>query len=155
VGKSSRCGRIFNAAVCGIFETSPYLAAVVIITGCYYVELGKIAHFSGEIRRQWEVTRMADEPTIEQLLEPSTVLSRALDFMETDLDAGAYNVISAWVARAIREIGEDLASAQAIDEEALKGLPAARMKIEGGKLWLRIFEQIQKAIPRYAPAGEG
>jgi hypothetical protein len=29
------------------------------------------------------------------------------------------------------------------------------MKIEGGKLWLRIFEQIQKAIPRYAPAGEG
>ncbi len=98
---------------------------------------------------------MADEPTIEQLLEPSTVLSRALDFMETDLDAGAYNVISAWVARAIREIGEDLASARAIDEEALKGLPAARMKIEGGKLWLRIFEQIQKAIPRYAPAGEG
>ena len=98
---------------------------------------------------------MADEPTIEQLLEPSTVLSRALDFMETDLDAGAYNVISAWVARAIREIGEDLASAQAIDEEALKGLPAARMKIEGGKLWVRIFEQIQKAIPRYAPAGEG
>ncbi len=98
---------------------------------------------------------MADEPTIEQLLEPSTVLSRALDFMETDLDAGAYNVISAWVARAIREIGEDLASAQAIDEEALKGLPAARMKIEGGKLWVRIFEQIQKAIPRYAPAGQG
>ena len=98
---------------------------------------------------------MADEPTIEQLLEPSTVLSRALDFMETDLDAGAYNVISAWVARAIREIGEDLARAQAIDEEALKGLPAARMKIEGGKLWLHIFEQIQKAIPRYAPAGEG
>jgi hypothetical protein len=48
-----------------------------------------------------------------------------------------------------------LARAQAIDEEALKGLPAARMKIEGGKLWLRIFEQIQKAIPRYAPAGEG
>ena len=45
---------------------------------------------------------MADEPTIEQLLEPSTVLSRALDFMETDLDAGAYNVISALVARAIR-----------------------------------------------------
>ncbi len=75
--------------------------------------------------------------------------------METDLDAGAYNVISAWVARAIREIGEDLVRAQAIDEEALKGLPAARMKIEGGKLWLRIFEQIQKAIPRYAPAGEG
>ncbi len=98
---------------------------------------------------------MADEPTIEQLLEPSTVLSRALDFMETDLDAGAYNVISAWVARAIREIGEDLARAQAIDEEALKGLPAARMKIEGGKLWLCIFEQIQAAIPRYAPAGEG
>ena len=98
---------------------------------------------------------MADEPTIEQLLEPSTVLSRALDFMETDLDAGAYNVISAWVARAIREIGEDLARAQAIDEEALKGLPAARTKIEGGKLWLRIFEQIQKAIPRYAPAGQG
>ena len=98
---------------------------------------------------------MADEPTIEQLLEPSTVLSPALEFMETDLDAGAYNVISAWVARAIREIGEDLARAQAIDEEALKGLPAARMKIEGGKLWLRIFEQIQKAIPRYAPAGQG
>ena len=35
---------------------------------------------------------MTDEPTIEQLLEPSTVLSHALDFMETDLDAGAYNV---------------------------------------------------------------
>ncbi len=98
---------------------------------------------------------MTDEPAIEQLLEPSTVLSHALDFMETDLNADAYNVISAWVARAIREIGEDLARAQAIDEEAFKGLPAARMKIEGGKLWLRIFEQIQKAIPRYAPAGEG
>jgi len=98
---------------------------------------------------------MTDELTIEQLLEPSTVLSRALDFMETDLDADAYNVISTWVARAIREIREDLARVQAIDPEALEGLPAARMKIEGGKLWLRIFEQIQKAIPRYAPAGEG
>ncbi len=45
---------------------------------------------------------MTDEPTIEQLLEPSTVLSHALEFMETALDAGAYKVISAWVARAIR-----------------------------------------------------
>jgi hypothetical protein len=98
---------------------------------------------------------MTDEPTIEQLLEPSTILLRALDFMETDLDAGAYNVISAWVERAIREIREDLARVQATDPEALKGLPATRMKIEGGKLWLRIFEQIQAAIPRYAPAGEG
>jgi hypothetical protein len=50
---------------------------------------------------------MTDEPTIEQLLDPSTVLSRALDFMETDLDADAYNVISAWVARTIHEIRED------------------------------------------------
>ena len=98
---------------------------------------------------------MTDEPAIEQLLEPSTVLSHALDFMETDLNADAYNVISTWVARAIREIREDLARVQAIDPQALEGLPAARMKIEGGKLWLRIFEQIQKAIPRYAPAGEG
>jgi hypothetical protein len=98
---------------------------------------------------------MTDEPTIEQLLEPSTVLSRALDFMETDLDADAYNVISAWVARAIREISEDLARVQATGAEALEGLPATRMKIEGGKLWLPIFEQIQNAIPRYAPAGEG
>ncbi len=93
---------------------------------------------------------MTDEPTIEQLLEPSTVLSRALDFMETDLDAEAYNAVSAWVARAIREISEDLARVQAIDPEALEGLPAARMKIEGGKLWLRIFEEIQGAITRYA-----
>ena len=98
---------------------------------------------------------MTDEPTIEQLLEPSTVLSHALDFMETDLDADAYNVISTWVARAIHEIREDLARVQAIDPEALEGLPAARLKIEGGKLWLRIFTQIQQAIPRYAPAGEG
>jgi hypothetical protein len=52
---------------------------------------------------------MTDEQTIKQLLEPSAVLSRALDFMETDLDADAYNVISAWVARAIREVSEDLA----------------------------------------------
>ncbi len=58
---------------------------------------------------RWEVTHMTDEQTIEQLLEPSAVLSRALDFMETDLDADAYNVISAWVARAIREVSEDLA----------------------------------------------
>jgi hypothetical protein len=82
-------------------------------------------------------------------------LSRALDFTETDLDAGAYNLISAWVARAIREIGEDLARVQATDPEVVKGLPAARLKIEGGKLWLRIFTQIQEAIPCYAPAGEG
>ena len=75
--------------------------------------------------------------------------------METDLDAGAYNVISAWVARAIREISEDLASAEATDPETLKDLPAACMKIEGGKLWPRIFTQIQEAIPGYAPAGEG
>jgi len=96
---------------------------------------------------------MTDEPTIEQLLEPSTVLSRALDFMQTDLDAGAYNVISAWVARAIREISEDLARVQAIDPEALEGLPAARMKIEGGKLWLRIFEEIQGLSRLTARAG--
>src|SRR6266849_5837904 len=120
----------------------------------YYVELGKIAHFSSEIRLQWEVTQMTDEPIIEQLLEPSTVLSRALDFMETDLDAEAYNAVSAWVARAIREISEDLARVQAIDPEALEGLPAARMKIEGGKLWLRIFEEIQGAITRYASGWE-
>jgi hypothetical protein len=92
---------------------------------------------------------MTDEPTIEQLLEPSAALSRALDFMETDLDADAYNAISVWVARAIREIREDLARAQAIDPEALEGLPSARMKIEGCKLWLRIFEEIQGAITRY------
>jgi hypothetical protein len=95
---------------------------------------------------------MTDEPTIEQLLEPSTVLSRALDFMQTDLDADAYNVISAWVARTIREISEDLVRVQAIDPEALEGLPATRIKIEGGKLWLRIFEEIQGAI---APYGSG
>ncbi len=59
---------------------------------------------------------MTDEPTIEQLLEPSSVLSHALDFME--------------------------------------GLPAARMKIEGGKLWLRIFEEIQGAITRYGSGWE-
>ena len=93
---------------------------------------------------------MTDERTIGQLLEPSTVLSRALDFMETDLDAGAYTAISAWVARAIHEIREDLARVQAIDREVLEDLPAARMKIEGGKLWLRIFEEIQGAITRYA-----
>jgi hypothetical protein len=73
---------------------------------------------------------MTDEPTIEQLLEPSTVLSHALEFMETDLDADAYNVISAWVARAIREISEDLVRVEAIDREALDGLPAGRMKLK-------------------------
>ena len=97
---------------------------------------------------------MIDEPTIERLLEPSTVLSHALDFMETDLDADAYNVISTWVARVIREIREDLARVQAIDPQALKELPAARMKIEGGKLWLRIFEEIQGAITRYGSGWE-
>jgi len=93
---------------------------------------------------------MTDVPTIERLLEPSTVLSHALDFMETDLDAGAHKAISAWVARAIHEIREDLARVQAIDPDVLEDLPAARMKIEGGKLWLRIFEEIQGAITRYA-----
>ena len=97
---------------------------------------------------------MTDELTIEQLLAPSTVLSHALDFMETDLDADAYNAISTWVARAIREIRDDLARVQAIDPEALEGLPAARMKIEGGKLWLRIFEEIQGAITRYGSGWE-
>ena len=97
---------------------------------------------------------MTDELTIEQLLAPSTVLSHALDFMETDLDADAYNVISTWVARVIREIREDLARVQAIDPEALEGLPGARMKIEGGKLWLRIFEEIQGAITRYGSGWE-
>jgi hypothetical protein len=92
---------------------------------------------------------MTDQPTIEQLLEPSIVLSHALDFMETDLEADAYNVISTWVARVIREIREDLARVQAIDRDALDGLPAARMKIEGDKLWLRIFEEIQGAVTRY------
>ena len=93
---------------------------------------------------------MTGKPTIEQLLEPSSVLSRALDFMETDLDAGAYKAISAWVDRAIHEIREDLARVQAIHPEILEDLPAARAKIEGGKLWLRIFEEIQGAITRYA-----
>src|SRR6266852_6838519 len=134
------------AAACGVSKPTES-------TGCYYVQPSRFAGRDSPPTGGYR--HMTDELTIEQLLEPSTVLSRALDFMETDLDADAYNVISAWVARAIREIGEDLARAQAIDEEALKGLPAARMKIEGGKLWLRIFEQIQKAIPRYAPAGEG
>jgi transcription elongation GreA/GreB family factor len=97
---------------------------------------------------------MTDELTTARLLEPSAVLSRALDFMETDLDADAYSVISAWITRAIREIREDLARAQAIDPEALEGLPAARMKIEGGKLWLRIFEEIQGAITRYGSGWE-
>jgi hypothetical protein len=92
---------------------------------------------------------MTEEPTIERLLEPSTVLSRALEFMQTDLDAGAYNVISAWVTRAIREIEGDLARVQAIDQGAIESLPATRMKIEGGKLWLRIFEEIQGAITPY------
>jgi len=89
---------------------------------------------------------VTDEPAIEQLLEPSTVLSHALDFMETDLDADAYNVISAWVARAIREISEDLARVEAIDPEALEGLPAARMKIEGGKLWVRILRSRRRGL---------
>jgi hypothetical protein len=98
---------------------------------------------------------MAAEPTIEELLEPSTVLSHALDFMATDLDAGAHDVISAWVARALREIREELARAEAIDPETLKGRErAARMKIEGCKLWLRIFAQIQGGIAHYAPADE-
>jgi hypothetical protein len=97
---------------------------------------------------------MTDAPKLEELLEPSTVLSRVLSFMETDLDADAYNVISTWIARAIREIREDLARVQAIDPEALEGLPAARMKIEGGKLWLRIFEEIQGAITRYGSGWE-
>ena len=97
---------------------------------------------------------MTDAQKLEELLEPSTVLSRVLSFMETDLDADAYNVISTWVARAIREIREDLARVQAIDPQALEGLPAARMKIEGGKLWLRIFEEIQGAITRYGSGWE-
>jgi hypothetical protein len=45
-----------------------------------------------------------------------------------------------------------LARLQAIDPETLKGLPAARMKIESGRLWLHIFTQIQEATARYAPA---
>lgn len=92
---------------------------------------------------------MTDEPTIEQLLEPSAVLSRALEFMQTDLDPAAYNVVSTWIARAIREIREDLAKAQAIDPRTLEAAPAVRMKIEGGKLWLRIFEEIQGATAPY------
>ena len=92
---------------------------------------------------------MTDEPTIQQLLEPSTVLSRALEFMQTELDPAAYDVISAWIARAIREIREDLAKAEAIDPKALEGAPAVRTKIEGGKLWLRIFEEIQGATAPY------
>jgi len=55
VGKSSRCGRIFNAAACGILETSSYLAEVV--TGRYYVQPSKFAVFSGEIRRSESVSR--------------------------------------------------------------------------------------------------
>ncbi len=92
---------------------------------------------------------MTDEPTIEQLLEPSTVLSRALEFMQTDPDPGAYDAISTWIDRVIREIREDLARAQARGPKALEGAPAIRMKIEGGKLWLRIFEEIQGAITPY------
>jgi hypothetical protein len=92
---------------------------------------------------------MTDEPTIEQLLAPSTVLSRALEFMQTDVDADAYDVISAWVSRAIREIREDISRAEAIDQESLQGLSAVRMKIESGRLWLRIFEEIQGAITPY------
>ncbi len=95
---------------------------------------------------------MADASTVEQLLEPSTVLSRALDFMQTDLDAPAYNVISAWVARVINEIGKDLARLQAMDEQSPEGLPMA--KIESGRLWLRIFEEIQGAITPYGSGWE-
>ena len=69
--------------------------------------------------------------------------------MQTDLDAGAHSVISAWVARTIREIEADLTRVQAIDPENIEGLPGARMKIAGGKLWLRIFEEIQGAITPY------
>jgi hypothetical protein len=97
---------------------------------------------------------MADEPTIEELLETSTVLSHALDFMATDLDAGEREAISAWVARAIREIREELARAEAIDPEAPKGRGSSRVKIEGCKIWLRIFTQIQGAIAPYAPADD-
>jgi hypothetical protein len=92
---------------------------------------------------------MTDEQSIEQLLEPSTVLSRALDFMQTDLDADKYSAISAWVARVIHEIEEDLAKVQATDQEDVEGPPVARRTIEAGKLWLRIFEQIQGAITPY------
>jgi hypothetical protein len=95
---------------------------------------------------------MTDERTIERLLEPSAVLSRSLDFMQTDLDASAYNAISSWVGRAIGEIREDLARLRAGDPEALEDLPTVRRKIESGKLWLRIFEEIQGAI---APYGSG
>ena len=63
---------------------------------------------------------MTDEQTIEQRLAPSTILSHALDFMETDLDANACNVISSWVARATHEIKEELARLLAIDPETLK-----------------------------------
>ena len=97
-------------------------------------------------------TYMTDEQTIEQRLAPSTILSHALDFMETDLDANACNVISSWVARATHEIKEELARLLAIDPETLKGLPAARMKIESGRLWLHIFTQIREAIACYVPA---
>jgi hypothetical protein len=92
---------------------------------------------------------MTDQPTIEQLLAPSTVLSRALEFMQTDIDADAYDVISGWVSRAIREIREDLSRVEAIDQNALEGLSAVRVKIESGRLWLRIFEEIQGAITPY------
>jgi len=41
-----------------------------------------------------------------------------------------------------------------VESEAAKALPTARVKIEGGKLWLRIFEQIQGAIIRHASGGQ-
>ena len=92
---------------------------------------------------------MTHEPTIEQLLAPSPVLSRALDFMQTDLDADAYDVIAAWISRAIRELRQDISKAQAVDQEVIERLSAVHMKIERSKLWLRIFEEIQGAITPY------
>jgi hypothetical protein len=92
---------------------------------------------------------MIDEQRIEELLEPSTVLSHALDFMQSDLDADKYSAISAWVARVIHEIKEDLAKFQGMDQEGLEGLAVTRRAFEAGKLWLRIFEEIQGAITPY------
>src|SRR5258708_17546019 len=70
-----------------------------------------------------------------------------LDFMQRDLDADAYKVISAWVARAIREIRADLARVQAIDPEALEGLPAARMAL-AAYIWANAAMSLKGFWPR-------
>ena len=58
-------------------------------------------------------------------------------------------MISAWVARAIRELRDGVSKAQAADQKAIERLSAVHMKIERSKLWLRVFEEIQGAITPY------